>query len=263
MSPPLAAAEPARADLSGFATVTRTRFADHAYAVLFHKIITGEMPEGASLPSENELSGLFSISRPVVRQALERLRQEGLIESRRGAGSFVRARPPLNVLSPYVQDKMRLLKQNLEFRTAIEPQAAAFAAERRTEEQLGKIEASVERYRLVAIEQGSAGDHLDFGFHHAVAVASNNRRFVEAIETVEYDIDHGVNLVRYMARFDHLERSRSVYADHARIFAAIRDRDPEVAAVLMRAHLKNARMRMRQQQPQLDTPHSTDGRNGT
>ena len=50
----------------GFSAVTRTRFADHAYAVLFHKIVTGELAEGAMLPSENELAALFGVSRPVV-----------------------------------------------------------------------------------------------------------------------------------------------------------------------------------------------------
>ncbi len=238
----------------GFTAVSRTRFADHAYAVLFHKIVIGELGEGDALPSENELSALFRMSRPVVREALERLRQEGLIELRRGSGSFVRPRPPLNVSSSYVAEKQRLLLQNLEFRAAIEPQAAAFAAERRTDEQLQAIEDAIEHYRQVAIEQGSTGDHLDYSFHHAVSVASNNRRFVEAIETVEYDIDHGVNLVRFLVRFDHLERSRSVYEDHSRICTAIRDRDPEAARIFMRAHLENARRRMVQKQPPLATP---------
>ena len=244
----------------GFVAVPRPRFADHAFSMLFHKIVTGEMAEGTVLPSENELSSQFGISRPVLRQALERLRQAGLIESRRGSGSFVRLRSAVNVSSLYVQEKRLLLLQNLEFRVAIEPVAAALAAERRTEDQLRQIETAIERYRVVALEEGSAGDHLDFGFHQAVAVASNNHRFVEAIETVEYDIDHGVNLVRYLVRFDQLERSRSVYADHARICAAIRDRDPEIASVFMRAHLKNARLRMQESQPELATPLPTDER---
>ena len=45
-----------------FAAVTRSRFADHAYNVLFHKIVTGEIGEGDPLPTENELCALFEIS---------------------------------------------------------------------------------------------------------------------------------------------------------------------------------------------------------
>ncbi len=235
----------------GFSAVTRTRFADHAYAVLFHKIVTGELGEGAALPSEHELCALFNISRPVVREALGRLRRENLIESRRGSGSFVRPRPPVHMSSRYVAEKQALLLQNLEFRAAIEPPAAAYAAERRSPRQLQAIIEAVEHFREVAIVQESTGDHLDYSFHHAVALASANHRFVEAIETVEYDIDHGVNLVRFLVRFDHLERSRSVYEDHSRICMAIRDQDPEAARVFMRAHLENARRRMLQRQPLL------------
>ena len=106
----------------------RTRFADQAYAHLFHKIVTGEFKEGEMLPSENELGAPFEISRPVVRQALQRLRSDGLIASRRGSGSFVQPRRPVDVSSADAAGKLRELLENLEFRTVIEPQAAFFAA---------------------------------------------------------------------------------------------------------------------------------------
>ena len=80
----------------GFPAATRGRLADHAYNVLLHKIVTGEFREGDPLPSENELCTLFGVSRPVVREALQRLRKQGVVTSRRGSGSFVRWRtfPP-------------------------------------------------------------------------------------------------------------------------------------------------------------------------
>ncbi len=234
-----------------FSTVTRTRFADQAYATLFHKIVTGEIKEGDMLPSENELCALLGISRPVVRKALERLRSEGLIASRRGAGSFVQPRPPLNVSSDYVAEKRRLMLENLEFRSIIEPQAAYFAAQRRTDEDLEAIQTAVDQYEDGAVRHGGVCEHLDFSFHHAVALATHNRRFVDAIRTVEYDIDHGVNLVRYLVRFDHLERGRSVHADHARVLSEIRARKPDRAMAAMRTHLEHARVRMVDSQPKV------------
>ncbi len=237
-----------RGDARGFAAVTRTRFADHAFTVLFQKIVTGEIAEGESLPSEHELSALFDISRPVVREALQRLRDEGLIASRRGSGSFVQPRPSLEVSSAYFAEKRRLMLENLEFRGTIEPQAAFYAAERRREADLDAIEDAINRHARVAVE-GGIGYHLDFGFHLTVATASYNRRFVAAVQMVEHDIDHGVNLVRYLARFDHLKRSQSVIADHIRILRAIRQQRPEEARKAMRAHLENARLRMVQSEP--------------
>lgn len=233
-----------------FAAVTRSRFAEHAYNVLFHKIVTGEIPEGNPLPSEKELCALFEISRPVVRQALERLREQGLIVSRRGSGSFVQKRPPPDISSAEIVRKQREMLDNLEFRSAIEPQAAALAAERRADPDLDAIQEVLDRFARVTLE-GGATAHLDFAFHLAVANASHNRRFVDAIQVVEQDISHGVNLSRFLSRFAHLERSRSVLADHTRILTAIRQRRPEEARRAMRAHLENARLRMSQAQPSL------------
>lgn len=233
----------------GFATVTRTRFADQAYATLFHKIVTGEIVEGDALPSESELCVLLGISRPVVRTALKRLRAEELIESRRGAGSFVKARQHLAISSSYVAERQVLMLANLEFRTVIEPQAAFFAACRRSDDDLRAIEGVIQEYEFVTLRDGRVGEHLDFRFHHAVAAAAGNRRFVDAIRMVEYDIDHAVNLVRYLARFDHLERSRSIHVDHSRVLREIRARKPERAMAAMQAHLKNAQIRMLQNKP--------------
>lgn len=239
---------PGRTREHGFSTVSRTRFADHAYTVLLTKIVTGEIAEGQSLPSENELSVLFGISRPVVREALHRLRKEGLIASRRGAGSFVQPRPVPDMSQVAVADRRKRMLDNLEFRFAIEPQAAFLAAERRTDADLDAIGEVVDRYGRVAL-QGGVGLHLDYGFHLAVATAAHNPRFVEGIQTVQHDIDHGVNLARYLSRFDHLERSRSVLEDHSRILQAVRQRRGEEARKAMRAHLENARLRMLQSEP--------------
>jgi GntR family transcriptional regulator, transcriptional repressor for pyruvate dehydrogenase complex len=232
-----------------FPTVTRTRFADQAYTHLFHRIITGEFKEGDMLPSENDLCGLFGVSRPVVREALQRLRADGLIDSRRGSGSFVQQRPPMDMSSADMAEKLRGLLENLEFRSVIEPQAAFLAAERRTAADLAAIRTAVEQLEQVAVINGGIGHHLDFAFHVAVAAAAGNRRFVDAIRMVEYDIDHGVNLVRYLVRFDHLERSRSVLADHTRILNAIERRNAKAARSAMQDHLEQARIRMQEGRP--------------
>lgn len=237
------------ASTSAFPAVKRTRFADQAYTYLFHKIITGEFKEGEMLPSENELCAVFEISRPVIRQALQRLRSDGLIVSRRGSGSFVQQRRPADLSDAYAAGKLRELLDNIEFRSVVEPQSAFIAARRRTEADLEAMRAAVDEFEQVAMIEGRIGHHLDFRFHLAVATATGNRRFVEAIRAVEYDIDHGVNLVRFLVRFDHLERSRSVHAEHAGILAAIERQDAEAAAAEMSAHLEQARVRMMQVRP--------------
>jgi DNA-binding FadR family transcriptional regulator len=234
-----------------FPLLKRPRFADQAYTILFHKVVTGEFKEGEMLPSENDLCAAFGMSRPVVREALHRLRIDGLIESRRGSGSFVQNRPPAKGSKLHTEGKLEELLKNLEFRSVIEPTAAFLAAQRRTAADLGNMRAAIDEFEQVAIVQGNVGHHLDFRFHQAVAMATGNKRFVDAIQLVEYDIDHGVNLVRYLAHFDHLERTRSVHAEHSRILAAIRQREPEAARKAMHDHLQLARVRMMKVRPGL------------
>lgn len=234
------------------ASVARRRLADQAYAHLLHRIVIGDYAEGASLPSESELGRLLAVSRPVVREALDRLRADGLVESRQGLGTFVRPRRSEAVDPEAIAGQRRLFLSNLEFRDAIEPRAAALAAERRTPAELDGIASTVARYERVAVVEGSVGEHLDFAFHLAVAEASGNGRFVEAIRSVAFDIDHGVNVLRYLARFHHLDRSRSVLADHARVLDAIARREPAVAEAAMRRHLEHARVRVVHSRPPVD-----------
>ena len=54
-----------------------------------------QIAPGSKLPAELELAALFDVSRPVVRQALDRLREDQLVDSRRGSGTYVRAKPDL------------------------------------------------------------------------------------------------------------------------------------------------------------------------
>lgn len=229
--------------------VTRIRLADQAYAQLLHRIVTGEYREGAPLPSENELGTQLGISRPVVRAAIDRLRLDGLIKSRRGSGTFVLPHRAETMSPAVVAERQKRFLRNLEFRTAIEPEAAMLAARRRSSVQLAAIAAAVTHFERVAVAQGLIDEHLDFAFHLAIAEASHNALFVEAIRTVAFDIDHGVNLLRYLARFEHLERSRSILADHARILTAIHDENPSAAGAAMRDHLDHARLRMLYRRP--------------
>jgi GntR family transcriptional regulator len=62
--------------------------------LLSRRIVAGEYPPGARIPSEPKLASTFAIGRPTVRQATEALVRRGMVERRRGAGTFVVQRPP-------------------------------------------------------------------------------------------------------------------------------------------------------------------------
>ena len=77
---------------SGLGYVRAERFAERVYEpVLRHR--HRQIAPGSKLPAELELAALFDVSRPVVRQALDRLREDQLVDSRRGSGTYVRPSP--------------------------------------------------------------------------------------------------------------------------------------------------------------------------
>ena len=75
----------------GLKPVRHERFAERVYDSLFHSIMTGKLAPDTRLPPEVQLASFFQVSRPVVRQALDRLRQDRLVEPIRGSGTYVRA----------------------------------------------------------------------------------------------------------------------------------------------------------------------------
>ena len=81
----------ATAPAAGADTGRRARLSDQLYRQIFDQIVSGQRNVGDKLPSENELSEQHGMSRPVVREALMRLRADGLITAHQGLGSFVSA----------------------------------------------------------------------------------------------------------------------------------------------------------------------------
>ena len=78
--------------LLGSKAMRAPRLAEQLYTQIYKQIEAGQYPVNSKLPSEAELCEVFGVSRPVVREALSRLHTDGVVETQRGAGSFVRLR---------------------------------------------------------------------------------------------------------------------------------------------------------------------------
>ncbi|WP_136443641.1 FadR/GntR family transcriptional regulator [Pacificoceanicola onchidii] len=205
------------------------------------RILGGEFAIGARLPSEAQLCTAYGVSRTVVREAVAALRADGLVEPRRGAGVFV-VRDSLSVTVPFGEidfDRLSSVIEVLELRTAIEVESARMAAIRRSGAQ---IEAIVEAARAVTAE-GPAD--ADFAFHVAIAEATNNPCFVEALKMF------GPTAIPRKALEDKaLSGTPQDYIafideEHQRIVEALLDQDAEAAARAMRGHLEGAQKRYR------------------
>jgi GntR family transcriptional repressor for pyruvate dehydrogenase complex len=222
-------------------TPQRVSFADQVYEQLQRLIQRGEYPVNSRLPPEQELSQRFGVSRPIIRQALRRLSDEGVVESRKGSGTIVRiGQSTLSSGFPALSS-VADVQQFYEFRIDIESRAAALAAERHTIEQLREIEAAVDASGQ-AIEAGNlrlAAD-LNFSFHRAIAKASGNRFHQTAVELLPNVIGHVGYEFRIGTSDEEHGRSRVILAEHGEILDAIRARNPEQASALMTEHITSA-----------------------
>ena len=129
------------------------KLSHQVYERIFELHRLGRVSRSSSrLPSESELSRRFGASRPIVREALARLRDDGLIVSRQGSGSYVQRRPDAAVLRFVPVGSVADIQRCFEFRVGLEGAAAALAAERWEEEDLTEIRQAA----LLDLETASA-----------------------------------------------------------------------------------------------------------
>ncbi|MGY6635124.1 MAG: FadR/GntR family transcriptional regulator [Alkalilacustris sp.] len=232
-------------DASLLSNVIRNRktLADQIYGRILELIASGQIAEGDRLPSEHQISQRFSVSRPVVREALQRLRDDGLVTARQGVGSFVRRRPPQGLIEHARADDVAGLMRCMEARLAVEAAAARHAALRATPEDLGRLEETLQRMATTMRAREPVRE-VDFEFHMAVALASGNEVFCELLNAVRPLMLQAIGVGQMMTRDGTVARIEAVLEEHRQILEAIRDRDAEGAGLLMSIHLVHSRRRV-------------------
>lgn len=144
------------------------------------RILSGVFMPGDVLPSENALSDEFKVSRPVMREAIKVLAAKGLVDPRPKIGTRVRGREQWNMLDPDIlnwsfasREAEQYAIHLSELRRILEPDAAAFAAERATPEQVQKI---ADAYAGMERCPEDTPEHIvhDLAFHQGILEATNN-----------------------------------------------------------------------------------------
>lgn len=221
----------------------RETLSDQLYGQLLKSIVDGELKEGDKLPSENEISQAFQVSRPVIRESLMRLQADGLIYSRQGAGSFVKARPPEGLIEFTAPSDIPSLLRCFEARLPLEGAAASLAAQRATEEDIATIEEA-----LISMEdtmnRGDIADKADFDFHMGIAHATRNEFYVSVLSTLHTAMRSGMRVALNITKTGSKERRKIVQSEHRAIFDAIAVGDVTAADLAMRFHIHSARMRL-------------------
>jgi GntR family transcriptional repressor for pyruvate dehydrogenase complex len=216
--------------------------ANRVYDQLLARINSGEFAAQTRLPSENEIAKNLDVSRPIVRDALARLREEGLVYSKQGAGTFVRSKTEYKVLAFAPVETVADIQRCYEFRLAIEPFAARYAALRRDTAAILKIEEALASLEEATRKQNHS-EGADYAFHLSVSQAANNHYYTSAMQALRDHIGIGMRLHGISLMGPKPELS-DVYKEHERIFRMIETGNAELAEDSMRKHLEGSRDRL-------------------
>jgi GntR family transcriptional repressor for pyruvate dehydrogenase complex len=203
------------------------------------RIVAGDLQVGDQLPSEHELAQQFGVSRTAVREAVKALRQKGLVEIMPGRGTFI-----TNTTSDTIRKSLDMLMKfgttkgsgNLvEVREILEPEIAALAAKRITDEYITAMREAVETMDT-ALDNVDVFVEADLDFHLALAEGTQNP-FIPIL------MDSIIDLLREQRKRIGLTKGglQRGQAHHKKILDAITRRDPQAARSAMHDHLKQVR----------------------
>jgi GntR family transcriptional regulator, transcriptional repressor for pyruvate dehydrogenase complex len=221
----------------------RQTLADQLYGQILEQIVSNNLKQGERLPSENSIATAFGVSRPVVREALRKLQEDGLAEARRGVGTFVRRRPPEKLIEFATAESVAGLMRAMEARITVEHATARMATQRATPKDIARIAAALDQLE-VSMQARTPSVEQDYEYHRAIAAASGNEVFILMLDSTREAIERGIDVAQKLTREGSQARLEAVILEHRQIFEAIRTGDSEAAGVSMSYHLLQARTRI-------------------
>ncbi|SOD99324.1 GntR family transcriptional regulator [Blastococcus haudaquaticus] len=198
---------------------------DLAYSRVRHLILSGDLPPGSVLPQAS-LAQTIGISTTPLREALRRLKQEGLVDLDAHRDARVR---PLDAAEA---------RDLLELRRSLDPLAAGLAAQRRTEADLARVRTALDGLDALDSRPTAAQLESHHRFHAAIHLASHNALLAQTLDGLWVKTDryrrHGLEA----GRSDEEREARA--AEHRLLFEAVRDGNADTAADLMRRHVETS-----------------------
>lgn len=187
---------------------------------------------GDKLPSEKELMDRFDVSRNTLREAIRSLVHVGLLDTRQGSGTVVISSSVFGaVLTKHIEQ--RSLLHILEVRIALETEAALLAAERRTDEEIRKMENYIKACKK-ALKTDDLDAYLiaDISFHQTIVEASQNVLLIDLYTTLRdslyYSVEQNIN---------ELQTNNEEQKVHEQLFHAIKEQQANKASEIIRNYL--------------------------
>ncbi len=220
------------------------RLSDTIAHELERRILEGALKPGDRLQPERELAVELDVSRPSLREAIQKLVSRGLLHSRQGGGTWVTDRLDAGFTDPWgemLRQHPNLQADLLEFRGMLESEAAALAARRATDADLARIGEAYAKVEALFAEGPSATVFeeqvkADLAFHQAIAEAAHNVMFGHLTASLFRVTHENIDLnLRHLRRLDNdwLE----LRDQHAAIWNAVKSRNPQAAQAAVRRHI--------------------------
>lgn len=217
---------------------------DLLFRAISDDIGKGTFPPGSRLPTEAELCVHYKVSRTVLREAVARLKADGIIDAQQGRGSFVLQHSLLTPFrfDPSMASSSEGIGQLAELRLGVEGTAAALAAVRRTPRQLAQLKNCLLRMEQAA-KEGSGGSEADLDFHQTIAEATGNDHYRTFMAYLRQFYAVAIDAARTnSARSAGL--SEQAQEEHADIYRAIADKNSARAEEAVKRHIRNAADRL-------------------
>lgn len=223
----------------------RLRLSDRIVEVLSAEINSGEIQPQERLPSEAELADSFEVSRSVIREAISRMKADGLVVSKQGLGVFVTAADDISRpfrIDDHDAQNPQVVREIFELRVGVEAEAAALAAQRRTRADLRSFK-DVFKNLEAGTSDLELGVVADLEFHLAISKMSKNAQIAKFTSYLEKILRESISVARHNSART-LGYAELVLNEHRAIYEAICEGDPEAARYSLRAHLESAQRRL-------------------
>ena len=219
-------------DMEDLSNIKSKLLAEQVEDQLFQYILQKPIPVGERLPNEFKLGELFGVGRSTIREAVKSLVSKGVLEIRRGAGTYVVStataeEDPLGLLK--TEDKMGLAMDLADVRMMLEPEIAMLAARNATEEEIKTLRELCDRVEG-KIRRNEPYIQDDIRFHTYVAECSKNQVIQQLIPIIDTTVMMFVNVT-------HKKLTEETILTHRQVVDAIAERDLIGARTAMMMHM--------------------------
>ena len=216
------------------------RISDAIAATLERRILEGSLKPGDRLLPERELAAELGVSRPSLREAIQKLASKGMVQSRQGGGTYVTDALGTSFSDPWLDMMSKhpnLREDMLEFRRMLEGQAAEWSAERATDADLQRLDQIYATLRAsFEADDAEKRSDADIAFHQAIGDAAHNvliGHLSGALLRLMHD-NIRLNLGELKAV---PAATRLLISQHEAIYNAVRENKPQAARAAAETHI--------------------------